>query len=92
MDRADKIFTILAFAGMIAVLLHTHRPRGHRGVLTGVKANTSDMPDGAKPGPVYLLSNLPSRRLKDDYADPSSYFTAEGVPYSPDVWGHGEPK
>jgi hypothetical protein len=86
MDRVDKIFTILAFAGMIAVLLHTHRPRGHRGVLTGVKANTSDQPDGCRAGPAYLLSALPAARRMDDYADPSSYYTAGGEPYDPDRW------
>jgi hypothetical protein len=86
MDRADKIFTILAFAAMIAVLASSHRRRGHKGVLTGVKANTSDMPDNSRVGPAYLLSALPARRVKDDYADPSSYFTADGEPYSPNQW------
>jgi hypothetical protein len=86
MDRADKIFTILAFAGMIAVLVSAHRPRGHRGVLTGVKANTSERPDGCRLGPSYLLSNLPGVRQKDDYADPSSYYTQDGEPYDPDRW------
>jgi hypothetical protein len=86
MDRADKIFTILAFAAMIGVLVHTHRPRGHRGVLTGVKVNTSATPDAWKRGPAYLLSALPAKRRGDDFADPTSYNELDGNIYSPDRW------
>jgi hypothetical protein len=87
MDRADKIFTILSMIALVGLLVHHHRPRGHRGVLSGVKVNTPAVPS-MDVGPAYLLSALPIMRRKDDYADPSSYYTVDGEPYSTAEWPH----
>ncbi|MDE2020004.1 MAG: hypothetical protein KGJ13_06700 [Patescibacteria group bacterium] len=59
--------TALVIAALIAVLLHAHRRRGHRGNLTGVRVNMSAT-DNDRRGPAYLLSALPERRLSDDFA------------------------
>lgn len=64
MDRADKIFTILAGLGLVAVLLHQHRPRG---ALGNARLGVSTVPGmGSDTGPAYLLSNLPMHRTHDD--------------------------
>lgn len=69
MERADKIFTILMAAALVGVLVHQKRPRdiGSRLDVSTVPGHDSDN------GPAYLLSALPSRRVRDDYADPVSY-------------------
>lgn len=68
MDRADKIFTILAALGLVAVLLW------QRGAGAGVRVNASALPGPSDTGPAYLLSALPARRNIDDYQAPVSYF------------------
>lgn len=65
MDRADKIFTALCGAALVAVLLW------RRGAPAGLNVpatpgNTSDL------GPAYLLSNNPIRRRRDDLAPDAS--------------------
>lgn len=79
MDRADKIFTILAFAAMIAVLVSNTKRAGLPAV------NTSAAPS-TKSGPAYLLSALPLSRRSDDYADAVSYYQADNAPYN--AWGN----
>lgn len=78
MERAEKIFTILAALGLVGVLVSQHgaawsqATRDIRKIpldpLTGSKT-----PDhGERAGPAYLLSNLPAMRRRDDYAQPVS--------------------
>lgn len=69
MDRAEKIMTALVLLALVAVLLHSHRRRGHHGNLTGVRMNTSALPDPCHRGPAYLLSALPVERRSDDFTD-----------------------
>ena len=69
MERADKIFVILSAIGLVAVLVMQHQPRR----AGDARVNVSSAPVSADTGPAYLLSALPSRRVSDDYADPSSY-------------------
>jgi hypothetical protein len=84
MDRFEKIASALVLAGLIGVLCHTHRRRGHNGNLTGIRMNQSAGPCDNDYGPAYLLSALPSFRRKDDYADPVSYWPVLGTPYHTD--------
>jgi hypothetical protein len=69
MDRADKIFTVLALALMIGVLVHSHRPRTIPG-----RVNVSSLPWDNPNGPAYLVSNLPLVRHSNDYDAPVSIY------------------
>lgn len=66
MDRFEKIATALIMAGLIGVLLCSHR----RGTLADVRLNTPALPDAT--GPSYLVAALPLHRHRDDYAPPVS--------------------
>lgn len=78
MDRADKIFTILALTLMIGILVCYHRPRGN---LADIRLNTSATPNPFKRGPAYLLSALPSHRAQNDFQEPTSiYEPHDGIP------------
>ena len=68
MDRTEKIMSCLVILALVAVLLHSHRSRGHKGNLTGLRVNTSTV-DDEKRGPAYLLSALPIHRISDDLTD-----------------------
>ena len=74
MDRFEKIMTALVLAGLIGVLAHTHRRRGHRGNLTDVRMNLSASPCDSDRGPAYLLSALPLQRRTDDWAGIVGYY------------------
>lgn len=69
MDRIEKIGTCLVVAALIAVLVSSHRSRGHNGNLTGLRMNASAVPDDCRRGPSYLLSALPEHRRSDDFTD-----------------------
>ena len=89
MDRFEKICTCLVIAGLVAVLVASHRRRGHNGNLTGLRMNTSaSRCDAYLPSPAYLASALPLHRRNDDFADAVSYWPVGGDPYHPtDGWG-----
>jgi hypothetical protein len=66
MDRADKIFTIMAALALVAVLLWQRR--------TTPRVNVSALPSPVSDtGPAYLLSNLPAHRTSDDSSPAVSY-------------------
>lgn len=73
MDRADKIFTIMAALGLVALLVY------RRGGSSLPNINASALPalvDNS--GPAYLVSNLPAHRDRDEQLPYTSY---------PEYWG-----
>lgn len=78
MERADKIFMILAFVALAAVLVSQHgaqwsqATRDIRKIPLDGLGTTKHADHGENAGPAYLLSNLPARRRRDDYAQPVS--------------------
>lgn len=83
MERIEKIGTALVMIALVAVLVNTGWRRSKH-ILDG-DLNTPAVP--RLTGPAYLTSALPIHRRNDDYADPSSYYVADGEPYSPQPWG-----
>lgn len=72
MERADKIFCVIAAAALVAVLVNQHRPKS--GGIGRERLDVSTVPGMSSDyGPAYLLSNNPISRRWDDYADPTSY-------------------
>lgn len=78
MERADKIFMILAAVALIGVIVSQHgaqwtlATRDVRKIPIDALGSTKRPDHGEHAGPAYLLSNLPSRRRRDDYAQPVS--------------------
>jgi hypothetical protein len=75
MDRADKIFTVLAMLALVGVVVHRHcgcPPRDD------TRLDVSVATDAGR-GPAYLLSALPSHRRNDDFLDPISFGPPEGL-------------
>lgn len=78
MERADKIFMILAFTALIAVLVSEHgaqwsqATRDIRKIPLDRLGASKVADNGSAIGPAYLLSALPARRRRDDYAQPVS--------------------
>lgn len=77
MERADKIFTILVMAGLVAILVMQYRRHPK---LPHVRLNESAT-DQVRRGPAYLLSALPIQRPNDDTLPVVSQWPAMGDDY-----------
>lgn len=68
---------ILAFIALIALLVATHGKQWTQAArdinrIPLDRLGASKQPGASERGPTYLLSALPSRRRRDDYAQPVS--------------------
>lgn len=66
MERADKIFVILAFAAIIAMLVCDHKRIKNAGKIPNERLMLSEIPYSRPIGPAYLTSNLPWVTRQDD--------------------------